>query len=69
MLCLVTTFIGRLLYFLLLTLWSEFIDLRKLVVMFRLLRLSALPFYDLHRSTSLLSFAKVTVGIILYLIL
>ena len=51
------------------TLRSDFIDLRKLVVMFCLLRLSALPFYDLHRSTSLLSFADVTVGILLYLIL
>ena len=51
------------------TLRSDFIDLRKLVVIFRLLRLRALPFYDLHRLTSLLSFAGVMVGLLLYLIL
>ena len=42
---------------------------RKLVVTFCLLRLRALYFYDLHRSPSLLSFADVTVGLLLYLIL
>ena len=42
---------------------------RKLVVTFCLLRLRALPCYDLHRSTSLLSFADVTVGLLFYLIL
>ena len=59
------------------TLRTEFIadvtiglrDSRKLVVTFCLLRLRALPCYDLHRSTSLLSFADVTVGLLFYLIL
>ena len=59
------------------TLRTEFIadvtiglrDSRKLVVMFCLHRLRDLPCYDLHRSTSLLSFADVTVGLLFYLIL
>ena len=59
------------------TLRTEFIadvtiglrDSRKLVVTFCLLRLRALPCYDLHRSTSLLTFADVTVGLLFYLIL
>ena len=44
-------------------------DLLKIVVTLCLLRLRALPFYDLHRSTSLLSFADVMVGLLLYPIL
>ena len=60
-----------------LTLQTEFVadftivlrDSRKLVVMFCLHCLRVLPFYDLHRSFSLLTSAKVTVGLILYLIL
>ena len=44
-------------------------DSQKLVVVFCLHRLHALPFHDLHRPTSLLTFSDVTVGILLYLIL
>ena len=51
------------------TLRSDFVDLRKLVVTFRLLRFCALPCCYLHRLTSLLSFSNVTVGLLLYIIL
>ena len=44
-------------------------DSPKLVVMFCLHRLRDLHCYDLNRSTSLLSFADVTVGLLFYLIL
>ena len=44
-------------------------DSRKLVVMFCLHRFCDLPFYDLHRSTSLLTFADVKVGLLFYIIL
>ena len=49
----------------LLMLWSNFVDLQKLVVTFRLLRLSVVPCCDLGRSTSLPSFADITVGLLL----
>ena len=44
-------------------------DSLKIVVTFFLLRLHTLHCYDLHRSTSLLSFSDVTVRLLLYLIL
>ena len=42
---------------------------KKLVVAFLFLRLFALSCYELHRSTSLMSFTDVTVGLLLYIIL
>ena len=51
------------------TIQTDFVDLRKLVVTFHLLRLRAFTCCNLYRSTSLLSFSNVTVGLLLYLIL
>ena len=44
-------------------------DSVKLVVTFGILRIFYLPCYDLHRLTYLLSFADVTVRLLLYIIL
>ena len=49
------------------TLQLDFVDLGKLVVTFRLLCFCDLPCCDLHRLTSLLSFADVMVGLLLYI--
>ena len=50
------------------TLRSDFVIHKSLLLRFFLF-LRALPYYKLHRSTSLLSFANVTVGLLLYHIL
>ena len=51
------------------TLRSDFVGLSKIVVTFRLIRHRALYFCEFHRSTFLMYFSDITVGLLLYFIL